>query len=65
MKYPQTKDWPTEERIDRIGQNGGTGCHYKGTCPKCDGKSLVKRGIQKGFQRYQCKFCLYKFTHQG
>jgi hypothetical protein len=21
-------DWPSEERIDRIGRDGATGCHY-------------------------------------
>lgn len=29
MTYPQPKDWPKDsERIDIIGQNGNTGCHY-------------------------------------
>jgi transposase-like protein len=35
------------------------------SCPKCKGKNLVKRGMDKGQQRYECKFCLHKFRHQG
>ena len=27
--YPAEFDWPTEERIDAIGQNGPTGEHYQ------------------------------------
>ena len=31
-------------------------------CPKCQSKDLVKHGIIKGRQRYQCRICLYHFT---
>lgn len=28
MNAEQAKEWPTEERINTIGQNGNTGAHY-------------------------------------
>lgn len=30
-------------------------------CPKCSARNIVKRGIRKQKQLYQCKFCLFKF----
>lgn len=31
-------------------------------CPKCQHQEVVKSGVVKGRQRYQCKKCLYSFT---
>jgi len=31
-------------------------------CPKCQGSQIVKSGIVKGRQRFQCKSCHYFFT---
>lgn len=31
-------------------------------CPKCEGSHVVKSGIVKGRQRFQCKSCGYFFT---
>jgi transposase-like protein len=69
MTYPQIKDWPTDEetesRMVPIIQNGNKGDHFNGVCPKCTGRNLVKRGLDNGFQRYECKFCLHKFKYKG
>jgi len=32
------------------------------TCPKCQHNVIIKSGIVKGRQRYQCKSCKYFFT---
>ena len=31
-------------------------------CPKCSHNHIVKDGLIKGKQRYQCKSCIYRFT---
>jgi transposase-like protein len=31
-------------------------------CPKCQSQHVVKSGIVKGRQRYNCKICNYSFT---
>ena len=31
-------------------------------CPKCDSETLIKSGVVKGRQRFQCKNCHYSFT---
>ena len=30
-------------------------------CKRCEGTSIVKSGLNKGTQRYQCKTCHYNF----
>ncbi|HEY8398182.1 MAG TPA: hypothetical protein VIK80_09590 [Flavihumibacter sp.] len=32
------------------------------SCPRCAGQDIIKSGIVKGRQRYQCKSCRYAFT---
>jgi len=34
-------------------------------CKKCQSYLIVKRGVEKGNQRYECKKCLFKFVDKG
>jgi transposase-like protein len=34
-------------------------------CTRCNSYSVVKRGVVKGNQRYECKKCLLKFVDKG
>lgn len=56
------KDWPNEDRIDPIGQNGNEGLHYQ-SAPKSaadflsDGLAiLTERGNQYGSEGRECSF---------
>lgn len=34
----------------------------KPVCPRCQGEQIIKSGVVKGRQRYQCKKCEYFFS---
>lgn len=55
--------WPTEERIDAIGQNGGTGEHYRASevgCSMCHGAGDVPLiGLDDHSLAVPCPACLF------
>lgn len=52
--------WPEESEIDDH-VLAGEPAH----CKRCKSSVVVKRGVEKGNQRYQCKKCLLKFFDRG
>jgi transposase-like protein len=52
--------WPEEENIDN-NLLAGEPIH----CTRCQSYRVVKRGVVKGNQRYECKKCLLKFVYKG
>jgi hypothetical protein len=64
LKKEIVKVWPPQFNLDKSPKIG-PGANYNDVCPKCKGHYLVKRGLDKGLQRYECKFCLYKFRYNG
>ena len=37
----------------------------KQSCPKCNGKDVIKNGMVQGEQRWKCKGCSYQYTRDA